>query len=186
MAALVVATMMARHRRRRRVNWSTYISGAINIKVEFAGLTARTLAGSNLTQTVVDTARISSVKVTWAISDFTPGAGIGPFLVGWAHSNYSNSEVEGYLEAASSWDRGDLTSQEVRSRRVRIVGQINSPSSLNSTEFLNDGMPVKTKLNWILTEGDTLKAWIYNQGDGTVVTTTPNLTVFGTASIWQM
>ncbi len=183
--AILAVICMAR-KGGRRPNWSKYLSGAVNSSVELTALAAKTLTGTNLSQTVADVTRVSSVKATWSLNNVTPGAGIGPVLVGYAHSNYTNAEVEAYIEAASSWDMGDMTAKEVRIRRVRIVGTLNTPDAIGESTYLNHGRPVKTKLNWVLAEGDTIKVWGYNLGSAAFATTAPSVLTFGTASLWQM
>ncbi len=171
-------------RKRRGPNWRRYLSGAINLQLEIGTLGGKVAVKENLPQTVVDTTRISSLRAVWALENWTPIADVGPIMVGVAHSDYTNAEIEAFIEAASSWDFGDKIAKEVRSRLVRIVGVLNTPDSVTQSTHLNDGKPIRTKLNWLLAEGDTLAVWAYNQGDGTVATTIPNVQCFGTANLW--
>ncbi len=101
--------------------------------------------------------RITSAVLTWASQGWT--AGDGPVVVGLAHSDYTAAEIEECLEAGGTWDEGDKVAQEQGKRLVRIVGTIG-----DSEEDINDGMPVKTKLNWLLATGDTLQTFIWNRG----------------------
>ncbi len=146
-------------------------------------LAAKSLV-SQSTETVVDTARISSVKCSYGITGFTPGDGIGPFLFGVAHSDYTNGEIEGYIEQLGSWDLGDMGTKEVKSRRVKVIGAIGQQAAGVNAIVFNDGRLKKDKLNWMLTETDGLDFWVYNMGDNPVATTVPQFVVFGTASIW--
>ncbi len=146
-------------------------------------LAAKTLV-SQSSETVVDTARISSVKCGYGITGFTPADGVGPFLFGVAHSDYTNGEIEAYIEQSGSWDLGDKQSQEVRSRRVKILGVIGQNASGVQNMVFNDGRQNKAKLNWIMSEGDGLDFWVYNMGDAAVATTVPQFVAFGNASIW--
>ncbi len=171
-------------RKGRRVNWSKFISGAINKQLEIGTLGPKVAVKENLSQVVVDTTRVSSVKCVYALANWTPIADVGPIMFGWAHSDYTNAEIEGFLEAAASWDLGDKIAKEVRSRLVRIVGVFDLPQAVTDAVRVNDGRPIRTKLNWMLAEGDTLSLWAYNMGDGSVATTVPNVHAFGTANLW--
>ncbi len=169
-------------RRKSRPNWNLFRSGVIEIDLAMTTLAAKTLV-SQTTQTVADTARVSSVKSVYGLTGLTQADGVGPFLFGVAHSDYTDSEIEGFIEAGNSWDLGDMVNKEIRSRRVRIIGQLSALTAEGSASF-NDGRPVKTKLNWMLAEGDSLDHWVYNMGDAPVATTVPQFTAFGSAAIW--
>ncbi len=170
---------------RRRPNWQRYLSGNIEIDLAMTSLGPKAVV-SQLTQLVVDTMRVSSVECTYTIQGLTPGDNIGPFLCGVAHGDYSGAEVEAWIEAAAGWDFGDMIAKEVRGRRIRQIGVLNSPATLEESSRLNDGKVLRTKLNWALAEGDGLRFWIYNLGTSAVATTAPNYTVFGKANLWQM
>ncbi len=182
LAATLVGVGAAR-RRRRKANWNKFVSGTLEIDLAMTTLAAKTLT-SQSTETVVDTARVSSVKIAASITGFTPADGVGPFLFGVAHSDYTNSEIEAYIEQAGSWDRGDLGTREVRSRRIKILGQLGQVGSGIQNIVYNDGKLKSCKLNWVLTEGDGLDFWVYNMGDAAVATTVPQFVVNGNANIW--
>ncbi len=164
----------------KKTNWNKFRSGTIEIDLAMTTLAAKSLVVAT-TEAVIDTARISSVKCVYGLSGFTEAEGVGPFLFGVAHADYSAAEIEAYIESAGSWDIGDKIAQEIRSRRVRIIGQLGRPLS---DPFFNNGRVHKQKLNWTLAEGDGLDFWIYNMGDSPVATTVPQFVVFGDASIW--
>ncbi len=167
----------------RRTNWNKFRSGTLEIDLALTTLAAKTLV-SQSSETVVDMARISSLKANYGITGFTPADGVGPFLFGVAHSDYTNTEIEVFIEQAGSWDLGDKQSQEVRSRRIKILGAIGQEASGVQNMIFNDGRPLKSKLNWLLSEGDGLDFWVYNMGDNPVATTVPQFVAFGNASIW--
>ncbi len=176
---------MGKTRRRRRANFSKYMSGAIDHVLIFGGLSGNALVGSLLTQTVQDTVRVSSIRCTYSIANFTPVAKAGPIVCGVAHGDYTDSEVEAYLEAAASWELGDKIAEEIRSRRVRIIGTFLVPESATKSSRLNDGRPITTKLNWVLREDQTLRFWVYNAGGTTLITSAPELYVNGKANLWN-
>ncbi len=103
--------------------------------------------------------RIVSVKMTWQISALT--ADEGPLTVGYAHPDYSVTEIKECLEAQAAIDLGNKVAQEKANRLVRIVGTIDSED-----ERLNDGLPVKTKLNWSLPAGMTPNVFVFNEQTG--------------------
>ncbi len=169
----------------RRANFSKYIDGVIDDRVTAPTLAGNTLVGLNVTKVTIDTCRISSIRAVWSLLNYTPIAN-NSIIVGVAHSDYTDAEVEGWLESAGSWDRGNTTAREVRSRMCRIVGtfRVGAGGLASDVSVLNDGRPIKTKLNWLLTEGQTIKLWIFNGGSAAYATTVPVLEVQGKANLW--
>jgi len=161
------------------------MKGAIFFTDNFPTLAAKALA-SGITNSVSDTTRLSSVEAVYGIQGLSPTEGAGPFLVGLAHGDYSDNEIEAFIENAGSWQIGNMVQREITTRRIRVIGQIQTPISAGVTSDLNDGKPVKTKLNWLLDEGQSLRLWVYNMGDAAVATTTPTFVVFGHANLWQV
>ncbi len=109
--------------------------------------------------------RMMSLKGTWSISDHT--AGQGPITVGFAHSDYSVGEIKEAIEASLSISRGDKIANERANRLVRVVGTF---GGLLGEETLNDGRPVKTKLNWAIPVGQTVNMWAYNDSIASLTT----------------
>ncbi len=174
---------MAKGKGRRR-DFSKFLSGSIDENLSLTTLASQT-ATSVATQTVVDTTRVSSVKCTYTLSDWTPIANAGPIMFGIAHSDYSNAEIEEWIEATGGWDQGNLVqTREVRSRLIRQIGVMETPEAATGSSRVNDGRMLKTKLNWLLSEGDGLKFWAYNTGNAAAATTVPNFIVFGHANLW--
>ena len=168
-------------RKRRGGNFSRYMKGNIQMTDNFPALAAKDLA-SGITNSVSDTTRVSSVEAVYGIQGLAPTEGAGPWLVGVAHSDYSDTEIEEYIENAGAWEIGNMVQREVTQRRVRIVGQINTPGAVGETAGLNDGKPIKTKLGWLLQEDQSLRFWIYNMGDA-AGPSTPTYQVFGHANL---
>ncbi len=175
----LMAKKPTKSRRRRR----RYLKGRVKEGLALSTLAAQTLLSDTWDSAVVERTLISSVVATWALKDITGAAGDGPIICGLAHSDYSDAEIEEVIENTGSWDEGNLVQQEVAKRKVRIVGIFNETQGDVNTAVLNDGKPIKTKLNWILTTGDTLKMWAYNQG-GSALTGTADLTAAGHANLW--
>ncbi len=107
--------------------------------------------------------RLVSLKATWALDDLT--ANEGPILVGVAHGDYTAGEIEEAIEASASINKADKIAEEQANRLVRIVGVLTSQVTI-----LNDGRPVKTKLNWAIPEGIAVDFWAYNESTGTLTT----------------
>lgn len=179
--AFAIMVLMARKGGR---NMSRYVSGAIDFLLSAPTLAGQTLLSGMLTQTVVDSMRVSSIKCVYTLSNVTPQANTGPMLFGVAHSDYDDTEIEGWVESAGSWDLGNKTAQEVRSRLIRQIGVFDTDISSTNVVRVNDGKPIKTKLNWNLAEGQSLRYWVYNTGATAYATTAPSFKANGTANLW--
>ncbi len=123
--------------------------------------------------------RIMSVNATYTISNIG-ASDDDSFEFGWAHSDYSAAEIEEALEASATMDAGDRVAQEQANRLVRLIGTVSGAlaGAAGGGANFNDGKPVKTKLNWLLTPGDTMDLWVRN-GSGTIYTTGASLQVVG-------
>ncbi len=161
-----------------------YIRGAVDDKVALPTLGAGTLVGAALGSVVNERTLVSSIDATWALNEFTDATDVGPIVVGIAHGDYSDAEIEEWIESTGSWNEGDLVSQEIGKRKIRQVGTFEQPASVTQGKVLNDGKPIKTKLNWILLQGVTLKMWAYNSGEGAVATTIPDVRIQGHVNLF--
>ncbi len=140
-----------------------------------AGVAATALATGDvvsgaLTSAVTTLTRVISVNLAYAWEDVQAAIDDGCEF-GLAHSDYSAAEIEECLEAQASMDIGDKIAQEQADRLVRSIGKMPSiPSgAAGSGVVFNDGRKMKTRLNWLLSIGDTLNLWIRN-GSGVVWT----------------
>ncbi len=147
-------------------------------------LAGSTLVGTGMAGSVQERTWISSIRAAWSLNDFTPAVDAGPIMVGVAHNDYSDAEIEAWIENAGSWDEGDLVSQEVAKRKIRMVGVFDAAALAEGEAVLNDGKPITTKCGWILNQADTLKMWAYNMGAQALATTTPSLRAQGHANLW--
>ncbi len=102
---------------------------------------------------------------TWAWTN--PTATEGPLTVGYAHSDYSVTEIKECLEAVAAIDAGNKIANEQANRLIRIVGVLRSPVG---GSFLNDGKPIKTRLNWLITPGDTVNVFAFNENTAALST----------------
>jgi len=171
-------------KRKGRRPFRRYLRGNIQEDLDLGTLAAQTPVSALFDETVQERTLVSSIDVLWSMTDWTITTDAGPIIVGVAHSDYTDAEIEAYIENTGSWDEGDkVQSREIAKRLIRHVG-VFDVAITNEISTLNDGKPIKTKLNWILTQGQTLRVWAYNQGQAAVATTTANVHLQGVAHLW--
>ncbi len=161
-----------------------YLRGNIDVDFALGTLGAETLAKFNVPDTLTEKAYLTSVKASWTMINFTKQTTDGPILVGIAHSDYTAAEIEQWVENLGSWDSGDLLSQEIGRRKIRMVGQFRSPATVQEVSRINDGRQFTTKAKWQLETGDTVAVWAYNQGSSPLAGTDPVVHVSGHANLW--
>lgn len=147
-------------------------------------LASKTLVSAIFDDVVDMKTLASSIKAIYSVSDWTPGAGIGPLLVGVAHSDYGSTDIEQYIENGGAWQAQDLVNKEISSRQIRQIGTLVAPDDATKGSVLNDGKPITTKLNWMLFEGQSLRLWAYNLGTAAFATTVPTLQANGHCNLW--
>ncbi len=175
---------MAKKPRRGR-SMGKYIRGPIDETLALGTLAAADLISDDWDNLVGDTTLVSSVVCAWSLGNIT--APQGPILFGIAHGDYTDAEIEAWVEQVNGWNIGGLIEQEVSRRKIRMIGTfITGGVSAGTTDALpiNDGKPVKTKLNWILITGQTLRIWAFNSGSNPIATTVPSLTVNGHVNLF--
>ncbi len=160
-----------------------YIKGNVDEIVTLTTLGARTLVSAIFDDTVQERTLISSIEAVYTLTDLTPGSNIGPVMVGLAHSDYTDAEIQQVVDLVGGWDEGNLISQERARRKMRVIGVFSSETTNNITS-LNDGKPLKTKLNWILNQGTSLRLWGYNLGTNAIATTVPDIHCQGHANLF--
>ncbi len=159
-AILAMLAMAGKPRRRRRMG--RYIRGVVDEGTLMGALATDIVILGPFDETVAERTLISSIVATWSLEGT---AGEGPIVFGVAHSDYSATEVQEYLDSTLSWTEQDMIAQERGSRKVRVIGTF---SGANATEVFNDGRPVKTKLNWMLRTGQTLDMFVLNRHSATL------------------
>lgn len=137
----------------------------IDKTMALGALAADTLISSLLGDTVVTKEYAVSLDCVYTFEGATVGE--GPIMFGWAHSDYSSTEIEEALEATGSWDVSDKVSQEQARRLVRTVGTMDLHAT---TEKFREGQVVRTKLKFNVEEGKTLRLWAYNCNTGAALT----------------
>ena len=161
-----------------------YIAGPIDEEGDLGTLSAKTAVRFAFDETVVEKAWITSIDAIWALKNFTIATDDGPIMVGIAHSDYTATEIEEWIENAAGWSEADLVGQEVAKRKIRKVGVFDSPNAALDDVVLNDGKSIHTKCGWMLASGQGLALWAYNLGDSNLATTAPDVFVQGTAHVW--
>jgi len=159
---LLLATLfLARHPKRRR-----YSLRAVRITPArtLTTLGAATAIIASLTGTSGSSYRAVSVKGVWTLTGLT--AGEGPITVGYSHGDYSTTEIKEYLESATSINVGLKVEQEKSRRLIRVVGTFAS----SGNAALNNGNPIKTRLNWLITETKNVSLFVWNEGTGALTT----------------
>ncbi len=172
--------------KRARRGMGKYIRGNVDEVVNMATLSSRTVVVQNFGETVNERTRVTSLVGRWSLDDLTPLANQGPIMCGLAHSDYTAAEVEEWIENTGSWNEGDLVNQEIGQRKIRMVGIFQKPGTIVESSVLNDGKPIKTKLNWTLLQGQTLEMWAYNLGSVDISTTVPQMHLEGHANLWPL
>ncbi len=178
----IMFLMMARNRNYGKKSYHrNYRLRRIRIATQSAAGALATLdvVTNAVTTAASETYRLISVICSYSWSDI--GAIIDDGCeFGFAHSDYTAAQVEECLESFLSIDRGDKRAQEFSNRLVRSVGTISQAGALAAAAgaSFNDGKPVKTRLNWLMTTGDTLNLWIRN-ASGVVWTTGSSVTISG-------
>ncbi len=183
LVGIIVVILMAKKGRGKR-KFQRYLKGAISHRLVTTTLASRVVVGSAVGDTVNERTFVSSIVALWNLDNVTLGSGIGPMMVGVAHSDYSDAEIEAWIENTGSWDEGDLVQQEIAKRKIRRVGVFESADGPTESISLNDGKNVRTKCGWVLLQGQTLKVWAYNTGTNPYATTAPNVRVEGYANLW--
>ncbi len=180
---LIAMLAMARRPKRRR-RMGRYIRGSVEEQVSLGTLAGQTLIRAGFDQTVNERTLVSSIVATYDVKNFTSGAAIGPLMVGIAHSDYTNAEIEAWIEDTGSWDEGDLVRQEIGNRKIRFVCELRAGATAADGFVANDGKPIKTKLNWILLQGQTLSLWVFNLGGSAIGTTIPIVQATGHVNLF--
>ncbi len=182
------AKTAAKRTYRRRKPRGKYLKGKVEQDCSLGALGPKTLVSCVSQEVASERLKISSIELIWALKDLAIVVDDGPVIVGVAHSDYTAAEIEEVIENSGSWSEGNLTAQEIAKRKVRIVGvfrQIGVAAEAAQTFVLNEGRPIKTKLNWILTTAKGLDFWAYNAGPN-ALTTGSVMSIYGHANLWAL
>ncbi len=181
---MLLALSLAKRRSTKRFPGG-YIKGKMDISLALTTLGANTLVSQDVADTVEAVTWVSSIKVTASLSNVTPVVNAGPVLFGVAHSDYTDAEIEAWIEQATNWNLSDLTSQEVGKRKIRQIGIISAADAVGETSNFNQGRSTRTKVGWELGIGTTLNVWAYNTGIAAFSTSVPQFEMNGHANLWR-
>jgi len=174
----IVLVSAAKRRARVKRDWFRIpvdVVEALSTLADSAGLLQ-----SLTTAALEHDARVTSVELTYAITGLT--AGESPIEVFLCASDYTQTEVEEYIELAGLLGPGNKVEKEVSSRFVRLIGAFNGEGT---DDVLNDGRPMKTRLNWLVPDGRTINLESYNHS-GAQLTTGAVVRVMGHINgFWQ-
>ncbi len=167
MIAIAVITgsigLAKRGRPKRRWNPNNAVVRITTTKV-LSTLASKTILLEALTVVSGNEYRAISLKIAWSLQALT--AGEGPVHVGVAHGDYTVTEVDEWMESQSSMSRGNLIEHEKASRKIRLVGTFSGEAN----ESLNNGRPIRTKLNWAVVGDEVINLFIYNGGAAPLTT----------------
>ncbi len=180
--AWAILMVLAGRRRYRR-----YLRGNIDFSLTLGTLGSATVISGTVADTVIEKAWCSSVKASYSMSGYTAAVNDGPLVVGVSHGDYTSTEIEEWVQSIDSWEETDQIGQEVGRRKIRRIGQFEVPPTITpeDTVVLNDGKMITTKCKYVLSTGQTVRFWVFNQGTG-ALTTGAVLKVQGHANLWPM
>ncbi len=145
-------------------------------EVALVTLAASTAITVSLTGTSDSQYRFISAHIVWDLIGQT--AGQGPVVFGFAHGDYSVTEIKEAIEVTNSISQGDKIASERANRLIRIVGTFGA----NANGIFNDGRPLKTRLNWLMPVGEQVNIFAYNDF-GSSLTTGAVLNVNGSVYV---
>ncbi len=163
-----------------------YLKGNVDEELAITGLATKDVVGAVFDEVVNERTLVSSIDATWSMNNMTPAVNAGPIVCGVAHGDYTDAEIEEWLEQSGQWNEGNLvSSREVAKRLIRQIGVFETPDAAVDSVSLNDGKAIKTRLNWILLQGQTLRIWAFNSGAAAVDgTTAPNVLANGHVNLF--
>lgn len=166
---VLMALMMAGHRKGGYPSKGRYALRGVRYSISnpLGTLGNITVISVGITGSADGAYRMISVQGVWSLKNLTSGE--GPIVVGFAHSDYTVVEVKEAIEANASISVGDKVTNEKANRLVRIVGVFEGDGDdLDTT--LNDGRPIKTRLNWFIPIGKAVNLFAYNDSGATLTT----------------
>jgi len=153
----------------------------VNSGLGVGALASADVISSAITNVAANNMRVTSAHLAYSWADIQ-ALDDDAMAFGLAHGDYTAAEIEECLEAGGAMDKGDKIALEQSNRLVREVGQIGGHvEEVGGGISFADGRIVKTKLNWNLSIGEALQAWVRNNS-GAVYTTGSTLSISG--KIW--
>ena len=172
--------------KRRRYRQGRYLRGGVSVNKDLGTMQALDVQTEDMPEVVSERTRVSSLDCMWTTSGWIQSDDDGPIMVGVAHSGYTDAEIEGWIEDQDTWDEGDMQLRDVRQRLIRKIGVLTSPPTDGGSKSLNDGKPIKTRLNWVLSTGQTLQIWYYNMGNSAFGAPGPHVQTNGHVNLFVL
>ena len=152
---------MARRSKRRYKRNRKLVKIPVTSTLSLAGIGSGGITDGNATTIMARDFFAVGFKGDYSIKDFT--ASEGPVKIGWAHGDYTSTEVQEMLNAENIDDSDKITNEKAR-RLVRPVGKF---AGFATDEVLQDGRLIWTRLGFTLQEGIALSHWAINRSGGT-------------------
>ncbi len=105
-----------------------------------------------------------SMDISIELQDATPGE--GPRRIGFAHGDYSITEISECLDVTLLGPDNKIE-QERSKRLVRTIGKLKANAS---EESLNEGLPIRKKIGWVIGDGEVFNLWHRNLSLATLTT----------------
>ena len=141
------------------------IVGRYDHSLDVSSLAVDALVSSSIAAAVEERSYVISMDVVASIGG---GASGQTLVIGVAHGDYTNAEIEEWYENSGSWDEGSLPDQEKSRRKCRQIGMFSS----SADQRIEQGENIRVKLGWILNQGEQLTFWGYNTGTTSMSSTT--------------
>ncbi len=164
--AILAVTLLAKHGRGRRNGRYTLRPVRIAQAITLGALANVTVISQGLTGNADAAYRCISLTTLWTLKNAATNQ--KPVHVGYAHSDYTVTEIKEFIEGGSAISIGNKVSNEQANRLIRLVGTFGMATEVDSS--LNDGKPIKTRLNWALPIGKEVVAFAYNDSGASLTT----------------
>ncbi len=172
--------MARNYRRSRRARPFNLRRVRLASGISVGAVAALDVVEASITTATSNPLRIMSVNISYKLTDLADVIDDG-MEFGLAHGDYSAAEIEECLEAQAGINKNDKVANEQANRLVRSIGVMQGSGVADGSLQFNNGLPVKTKLNWYIGIGQTLSLWVRN-GSDTIWTSGTNIVVLG--DIW--
>ncbi len=167
----ILIPIAAARRRRRRRNPNFFMQHFV-AQLPLGTLGSSTVVKQAVTAALETKQKMISVDCQFSIDNYTNTPLDGPLVVGFNHSDYTVGEVQEALDTPVS-NQGSRTEIERNRRWVRRVGTL-VPIGINDgtigSMVLRNGQPIRTKLNWVINDGDALEFFALNSGSSGLAT----------------
>ncbi len=164
---------MGKHRGKKK-NWQT-IEIDFVLDIGSAGIAIAGIDANGIITGPDDNFIATSLEATYTLNveQSAQPTAVSNLVFGLSKSDYSITEIKEWVENTVGFARANLIAQEISRRVIKHVG-VFQPRMVAAAEAveakINDGMPVKTRLNWRILAGQTITFWIYNGGELAVPT----------------